>query len=111
MKPVWKGTKHLIVWRLFACYTSIRGGWHEQANITLSLPKETLRRVRLLATQRGMSISCLVTVELERLIAEEDVYLQAQLRHLSLLEKGIDLGTQGRIQMTRDGLHKRTHDG
>lgn len=76
-------------------------------NITLSLPKETLRQVRLLATRRGVSVSHLVTAELEKLIAEEDAYLQAQQRHLNLLEKGVNLGTQGCIQTTRDELHER----
>jgi hypothetical protein len=79
----------------------------DRQNITLSLPRETLRRVKLLATQRGVSVSRLVAAELEKLVAEEVTYWQAQQRHLSLLEKSINLGTQGYIQTTRDELHER----
>jgi len=79
----------------------------EMQNITLSLPKETLLKVKLRAVRQGTSVSKLVTAELEKLAAEEDAYLRARQRHLRLLEDGFDLGTQGNILTTRDELHER----
>jgi len=76
-------------------------------SITLSLPKETLLKVKLLAVQRGTSVSGLLRAELERLAAQEDEYLLAKQRHLRLLAEGFDLGTQGRMDVTREELHER----
>ena len=79
----------------------------EMQNITLSLPRDVLRKVKILAVQRGTSISRLLTNELERLVAQEELYARAMQRHMQLMEKGIDLGTQGQIHTSRDELHER----
>lgn len=79
----------------------------EMQNITLSLPRETLLKVKLLAVRRGTSVSSLIRAELEKLAAQEDAYLRAKQRHLRLLEEGLDLGTQGQRRTTRDELHER----
>jgi hypothetical protein len=79
----------------------------EMQNITLSLPRETLLKVKLLAVRQGTSVSSLVKTELEKLAAQEDAYLQARQRHLRLLDEAMDLGTEGQIRTTRDGLHER----
>lgn len=79
----------------------------EMQNITLSLPRETLMKVKLLAVRQGTSVSGLIRNELERLAAQEDAYLQARQRHLRLLDEAIDLGTGGHIRATRDELHER----
>ena len=46
----------------------------EMQNITLSLPKDVLRKVKLLAVQQGTSVSGLLKSELERLVAQEERY-------------------------------------
>ena len=79
----------------------------ETQNITLSIPKEVLRRVKLIAVQRGASVSGLLTQALEKLVQQEDAYAHAQRRHLQWLEHGADLGTDGRILSRRDELHER----
>lgn len=79
----------------------------EMQNITLSLPRDVLRKVKILAVQRGTSISRLLTNELERLVAQEELYARAMQRHMQLMEQGIDLGTQGQIHTSRDELHER----
>lgn len=79
----------------------------EMQNITLSLPKETLLKVKLLAVRQGTSVSGLVKTELEKLAAQEDAYLQARRRHLRLLDQATSLGTEGHIRTTRDELHER----
>lgn len=79
----------------------------ETRNITLTMPKDLLRKVKLLAVKRETSVSGLLTQTLERLVHQEDAYTHARQRHLQWLEEGADLGTNGQIQTTRDELHER----
>lgn len=79
----------------------------ESQNITLTLPKETLLKVKLLAVRQNTSVSGLLTAELERLVAREDVYQRAMERHLQRLEIAPDLGTDGHVAASRDELHER----
>lgn len=79
----------------------------ETQNITLSLPKEVLLKVKLIAVKRQTSVSGLLTQTLENLVRQEEAYGHSQLRHLKWLEQGIDLGTGGQVTSTRDELHER----
>ena len=79
----------------------------EKQNITLSLPKDVLLKVKLLAVQRQISVSGLLTQALEELVRQEEAYAHARRRHLQRLEQGLNLGTGGRIQTRRDELHER----
>ena len=79
----------------------------ETQNITLSLPKEILRKVKLIAVQRGTSVSGLLTQTLEKLVEQEDGYAQAQRRHIHWVRQGLDLGTGGQVVTRRDELHER----
>jgi predicted transcriptional regulator len=79
----------------------------ETQNITLSLPKDILLKVKHLAVRRNMSVSSLLTQALETLVQQEDAYAQAKRRHLQWLEQGADLGTGGQIETQRDDLHER----
>ena len=79
----------------------------ETQNITLSLPKEVLLKVKLLAVKRRTSVSGLLTQTLETLVQQENAYAHAQQRHLGRLEQSIDLGTDGQILIRRDELHER----
>ena len=79
----------------------------EAQNITLSIPKEILLKVKLLAVKRQTSVSGLLTQTLERLVQQEDAYAHARQRHLQRLEDSIDLGTRGQILTRRDELHER----
>ena len=79
----------------------------ETQNITLSVPKEILLKIKLLAVKRHMSVSGLLTQTLERLVQQEDAYAHARQRHLQRLEQSIDLGTEGQILTRRDELHER----
>jgi hypothetical protein len=69
----------------------------EKQNITLSIPKDTLLKVKLLAVKRQTSVSGLLTETLETLVQQ----------HLQWLEQGVDLGTNGHILTGRDELHER----
>ncbi len=77
----------------------------ESQNITLSLPKSVLRRMKLLAAQRQSSVSRLLTRAVEKMLEEETEYASARKRQAALLEKGFDLGF--RKPASRDELHER----
>jgi hypothetical protein len=79
----------------------------ETQNITLSIPKEILRKIKLIAVQRQTSVSGLLTQALTKLVQQEDSYARAQQRHLQWLEQGMNLGTGGRLISSRDELHER----
>jgi len=79
----------------------------ETQNITLSLSKDLLVRVKLIAVKRGTSVSRLLTSLLEELARQEDPYERARRRHLAWLRHGADLGTRGQLATTRDEVHER----
>jgi hypothetical protein len=79
----------------------------ERQNITLSLPRDTLLKVKLIAVQRQTSVSGLLTQTLERLVEHEEAYAHARRHHLEWLTRGADLGTAGQLSVGRDELHER----
>lgn len=79
----------------------------ERQNVTLSLPKDVLRKAKILAVERRTSLSGLLTGALEGLVRRDDEYERAKERALSYLRNARDLGTKGRITWTRDSLHER----
>ena len=74
-------------------------------NITLSLPEEDLRAARILAASRGTSVSQLLARMLRELVDQETGY--ARDRSLARLREGMDLGTGGHIDWSRDSAHER----
>jgi len=82
----------------------------QKQSITLSVPKDILLKVKLMAVQRHTSVSGLLTRTLERLVEQEDVYVHARRRHLECLDRGADLGTRGRVTTRRDVLHDRASE-
>ncbi|MDW8469041.1 MAG: hypothetical protein RML56_08815 [Burkholderiales bacterium] len=74
-------------------------------NITVSLPRELVRRARALAARRRTSVSALVAAELERRLGEERAWRQSRRKALALLRQGLHLG--GRGIESRDALHDR----
>lgn len=79
----------------------------EYQNITLSLPKEILQRVKHLAVERQTSVSGLLTRTLEELVRKEDSYVRSWRRHDTLLQEGLALGTGGHVGWSRRALHER----
>lgn len=76
-------------------------------NITLALPRETLKRVRMIAVERDTSVSRLLADTLEALVGEADRYDRARREHLRMLDEDLDLGTGGEIAWSRESLHER----
>jgi hypothetical protein len=77
----------------------------DHQNVTLSLPKDVLQKVKLLAVKRGLSLSGLLVNYLEKIVLDEEAFTAARRRHLAVLETGLDLGTKGSIGWTREELH------
>lgn len=76
-------------------------------NVTLAIPKDILRKAKILAVQKNTSLSGLLTQTLVDLVAHQEAYEQARQRNLALLKSGLNLGTGGQITWRRDELHER----
>ncbi len=76
-------------------------------NVTLSIPKDVLRKAKILAVQRNTSLSGLLTQTLAEIVTRQDDYEQARQRNLAILKCGFDLGTQVKITWKREELHER----
>lgn len=74
-------------------------------NITLSMPEELVRRAKVLAAQRDMSVSSLVARLLEQLVGDVRDYDEAF--ELERHKMGAGLLEIGPITWTRDELHER----
>lgn len=79
----------------------------ERQNVTISVPSAVVRQARVIAAERGTSISALLSGMLEELVEAERGYGEAERRSLERLRKGFDLGTGGRPAASRDELHER----
>ncbi len=76
-------------------------------NITLAIPRDILRKARILAIQKNTSLSGLLTQTLSELVSRQEEYEQARRQNLATLKDGFDLGTQGYISSKREDLHER----
>ena len=76
-------------------------------NVTLALPADMLRRLKVLAAERGSSISRMLTEQLDELLDRESGYERARKRSLATMTRGYDLGTEGKPTWTREELHER----
>jgi hypothetical protein len=76
-------------------------------NVTLAIPKELLRKAKILAVQKNTSLSGLLSQTLAEIVAHQEGYEQARQRNLEYLQKGFDLGTQGNPTWKREDLHER----
>ena len=79
----------------------------ETQNVTLSLSRELLKRVKRLAADRETSVSALMAEALSELADRDRRYSSARRRALAALAAARSLGTRGRATWTRDDLHER----
>ena len=79
----------------------------DNQNVTVSLPKPLLRKLRLIAVQRESSVSGLLRHVLAEIVAQEDQYERDRRRHLTLMKDSRGLGTEGISHWTREELHDR----
>ena len=76
-------------------------------NVTLALPADTVRRLKVLAAERGSSISRMLTEQLDELLDRESGYERARTQALRNLERGFELGLGDKVTWSRDELHER----
>lgn len=76
-------------------------------NVTLAIPRDILRKAKILAAQRNTSLSSLLTQTLIEMVARQEAYEQARQRNLAVLHEGFDLGTYGVNTQKREKLHDR----
>jgi hypothetical protein len=79
----------------------------ERQNVTLAIPKDLLRRARLLAVESNSSLSGLLVRALEDSVVRATRYADAHHAHEIILEEGLELGLNERIRWSRDELHRR----
>ena len=79
----------------------------EKQNITLSIPKDILQQVKILAAKRDTSVTRMLTEALEALIREESGYEAARRSHTRRLQESASLCTYGETNWDRDSLHER----
>jgi plasmid stability protein len=75
-------------------------------NITLSLPDHLVKRARVIAAERDMSVSALVRELLERAEADDDDYSAVWAAESQAMRRGIGL-TLGPADWGRDEIHSR----
>jgi hypothetical protein len=74
-------------------------------NVTISLTRQTLQKVKVLAARRATSISGLLAKQVEILVGEEEAYARAQRQAMTLLDQAFHMG--GVIRASRGQLHER----
>lgn len=79
----------------------------DKQNVTISIPKDILKKAKHIAVDRQTSLSRLLAEKLEEIVHNEDAYNKAKNRQLDTMEKGFDMGLQNQITWTREELHDR----
>jgi hypothetical protein len=82
----------------------------ERQNVTLFLPKDLLKKAKTLAVMKDKSLSDLLRETLEEKVKQETGYQKAKERQVALMKKGFNLGTKGKIAISREELHERRQD-
>lgn len=79
----------------------------ERQNVTLSLPKVTIKKAKALALKEEKSLSALIKESLEEKIRKDTGYKEAMEIEIRRMERGFHLGTGGRMPCSREELHER----
>jgi predicted transcriptional regulator len=76
----------------------------DSQNVTLYLSRQLVRRAKVVAARREISLSRMMTEALEQQVERDEGYEAARRRQLALLSIGLDLGFE---PGDRDDLHVR----
>jgi hypothetical protein len=76
-------------------------------NVTLSIPKSLLQKLKIYAASHNKSMSAVMTELVEATVTKDQEYEQLKRRFLARLEKPPGIGTGGKITWTRDELYER----
>ncbi len=77
----------------------------KKTNITLKLDSDLLRRVKVLAAEKGTSVSAMLTTKLEEVVTKDRAYEEAMRRALALMREST--GSDWQKPESRDELHER----
>lgn len=77
--------------------------------ITMSISVETLRKLKILASKRGQSMSQFLVEQIDAILEERADYEEAESAALAFLERGFHLG--GGTYAGKDELHRRSDLG
>jgi Family of unknown function (DUF6364) len=77
----------------------------KKTNITLKLDTDLLRRVKVIAAQKGTSVSAMLTTKLTELAEEDQAYEEAKKQVIALMKDGKAYGFVK--PKSRDELHER----
>lgn len=76
-------------------------------NVTLSLPIDLLKQIKVIAAKQDTSISAMLTQSLRKIAQEQDeTYEEAHQAMMADIRKGFVFGPRGK-SLTRDELHER----
>jgi len=98
------------VLHVVTCYTWLRVTLidvMEKQNVTLSLRKELLQKLRVSAAKRNVSMSSLIESAVSKMLLDEDDYDFRAERAIDRMKNAKNLGSAGKITWTREELHER----
>ncbi len=79
----------------------------EKQNLTLSLPKDTIRRAKIQAAKESKSVTRFTQEAIEEKLRKDSGYDAARRHWTKLVSRGYDLGIKGKLEITRDEMHER----
>jgi hypothetical protein len=79
----------------------------EYQNITLSIPKDVLKKVKHIAIEKNTSVSGLLSQILVDIVNQETGYQRAKERQLEVMESGLEFGLFGKTEWSREDLYER----
>lgn len=79
----------------------------EKRNITISLPKPLIRKIKISSATEDKSITAFIEEAVEERLRKNREYNAGQVKHLKILEKGLNLGTKGNIKAKRENIYDR----
>lgn len=79
----------------------------EKQNITLSLPKDLLMKVKHIAIDQNTSVSGLLAASLAEIAKRDEAYNKSKRHYLKTLDSAMDFKTNGFTSWTRNDLHER----
>ncbi|RJQ32073.1 MAG: CopG family transcriptional regulator [Peptococcaceae bacterium] len=76
-------------------------------NITLSIPKEILKKVKHIAVEKNTSVSGLLSRHLADIVARDGAYKKAKAGQMELMKKGFNLIGERKTLWSKEELHDR----
>ena len=79
----------------------------KKRNITFSFPEELIREAKIEAVKNDESLNQFVRESIEMKLYGARDYDGARKKHRKIMSAGFDLGTRGKIGVTREKAHER----